>query len=169
MSVVELLRRQPRPQIVDVRSPDEYATGHVPGAINIPVDQVEARVADIDAASEVVLVCQSGSRALIAARRLAHDRPGIQILEGGTGAWVGSGLCTVASAGTRWSLERQVRLGAGILVLAGIVMSMTVNPAWVYLSAFVGLGLTFAGLTNICGMAVLLAKLPWNRPSGRME
>lgn len=64
---------------------------------------------------------------------------------------------------TAWSLERQVRLGAGLLVLVGIVLSLVWNRVWIGVSAFVGFGLTFAGLTDICGMAFLLAKMPWNK------
>ena len=160
------LQSEPRPQIIDVRSPTEFAAGHVPGAVNIPMEQMESRLADLHATA-VVLVCQSGTRAAMVAERLAADRTGLQVLAGGTNAWTNNGLCTVASVRTRWSLERQVRLGAGLLVLAGVGLSLAVDPAWIYLSAFIGAGLTFAGFTNRCGMAALLAKMPWNRPRGK--
>ena len=86
----------------------------------------------------------------------------IAVLEGGTKAWIDAGLSVVSSVKTRWSLERQVRLGAGVLVLIGVVLALTVNPLWVLLCGFVGLGLTFAGLTDICAMGMLLEKMPWN-------
>jgi len=73
-----------------------------------------------------------------------------------------AGLPLASSIKTRWSLERQVRLIAGLLVVLGAVLALTVSPFWVYLSGFVGLGLTFAGLTDICAMGILLAKMPWN-------
>jgi hypothetical protein len=89
----------------------------------------------------------------------------IRVLEGGTKAWIDAGLPVVASVRTRWSLERQVRLGAGLLVLAGAILALTVNPGWLFLCGFVGLGLTFAGLTDICAMGIILGKMPWNKLS----
>jgi hypothetical protein len=86
----------------------------------------------------------------------------ILVLEGGTNAWVQEGLPTVTSVKTRWSLERQVRLGAGLLVLVGAVLAFAVNANWLFLSAFVGLGLTFAGVTDVCPMAEILERMPWN-------
>ena len=83
---------------------------------------------------------------------------------GGTNGWVKSGLPLVASTKSRWSLERQVRLAAGLLVLAGSVLAIVANARWAYVPAFIGLGLIFAGVTDLCGMAALLGRLPWNRP-----
>jgi hypothetical protein len=89
----------------------------------------------------------------------------ITVLEGGTKAWIEADLPVVASVKTRWSLERQVRLGAGLLVLTGAILALTVNPRWLFLCGFVGLGLTFAGLTDICAMGIILEKMPWNKLS----
>lgn len=75
------------------------------------------------------------------------------------------GLPVVASVKTRWSLERQVRLGAGLLVLAGVILGVLISAYWLLLSGFVGMGLTFAGLTDICPMGILLGKMPWNHPN----
>jgi Protein of unknown function (DUF2892) len=86
------------------------------------------------------------------------------VFDGGTTAWQNAGFPLVVNTMTRWALERQVRLIAGLLVLLGAVLALTVNPNWVYLSGLVGLGLTFAGLTDICAMASLLGRMPWNRP-----
>lgn len=151
-------------QLVDVRSPGEYAAGHVPRATNIPLEQVEARLDDLGHVPIAVL-CQSGSRAGMACDALAAHRDDVLLVEGGTDAWVGAGLPLVSTTTSKWALERQVRLIAGLLVLVGTVLSVLITPAWVYLAMFVGAGLTFAGLTNVCGMAFLLARLPWNRPS----
>jgi len=96
------------------------------------------------------------------AELLAPCRREITVLEGGTSAWVQAGLPVVRSVRTRWSLERQVRLGAGLLVLVGVILGFTVSMNWIFLSAFVGLGLTFAGLTDICLMGEFLGKMPWN-------
>jgi rhodanese-related sulfurtransferase len=149
--------------LVDVRSGSEFASGHIPGAINIPMEEIEARLDDLDLNLPIVLICQSGKRARMSASLLEPCQRQITVLEGGTKAWVQAGLPVVASVRTRWSLERQVRLGAGLLVLAGAILALTANPLWVFLCGFVGLGLTFAGLTDICAMGIILGKMPWNR------
>jgi rhodanese-related sulfurtransferase len=151
--------------LVDVRSGSEFAVGHIPGAVNIPMDQIETRLDDLNVNLPIVLVCQTGKRARMTAGLLEPCGRQITVLEGGTKAWIEAGLPVVASVKTRWSLERQVRLGAGLLVLTGATLALTVNPLWTYLCGFIGLGLTFAGLTDICGMAVILEKMPWNRRS----
>jgi rhodanese-related sulfurtransferase len=152
-------------QLVDVRSHSEFAAGHIPGAVNIPLDQIEARLADLSDALPIILICQSGKRARMAAALLQPCGRQFSVLEGGTNAWVEADLPLVASVKTRWSLERQVRLGAGLLVISGVALSRVLSPHWFYLSGFVGLGLTFAGLTDICPMAQILAGMPWNARS----
>ncbi len=149
--------------MVDVRSASEFAAGHIPGTVNVPMEQVERRVADFDMDSQVVLICKSGIRANMVRGWLESKVPHLSVLEGGTDAWVGVGLPLVHSQKARWSLERQVRLGAGVLVLMSVVLAVWVNLAWLGMTAFVGAGLTFAGVTDICGMGILLAKAPWNR------
>ena len=146
--------------VLDVRSAAEFATGHIPGAVNIPMEQVERRMLDIPP-GPLVLVCEAGKRAEIVAGWLS-DQKGVTVLDGGTKAWRTAGYPLVTCAPCRWTLERQVRLIAGIIVLLGTVLAVVVNANWVYLSMFIGAGLTFAGATNICGMAILLAKMPWN-------
>jgi rhodanese-related sulfurtransferase len=145
-----------------VRSASEFSAGHIPGAVNIPMDQIEGRLDDLRPGAPLVLICQSGKRARMTAGLLEPCQREMGVLEGGTEAWVRAGLPVVASVKTRWSLERQVRLGAGMLVLTGVVLALTVNAYWLFLSAFVGAGLTFAGLTDVCPMAEILAKMPWN-------
>jgi len=164
---VSELRHQPPAGalLVDVRSASEFASGHVPGAINIPMDQIEVRLPDLGPNLPLVLVCQSDQRARMTAHLLAPCRSHITVLEGGTKAWAQAGLPLVASVKTRWSLERQVRLGAGLLVLIGAVLALTVNSHWLFLSAFIGLGLSFSGITDICPMAIVLGRMPWNAAS----
>ena len=152
-------------RLIDVRTPSEFAAGHIAGAINIPLDQIESRVADLYPDTLLVLVCKAGTRARMAAELVAPCRAKIAVLEGGMDAWYHSGGSVVASSRTRWSLERQVRLGAGVLVLSGFIASLVLNPRWIFLAAFVGAGLTFAGLTDICAMGAFLARMPWNRAS----
>jgi len=149
-------------QWIDVRSASEYATGHIPGAMNIPLEQIDLRVNDLAPDGPVLLICKGGTRARMAARRLGPCGKELVVLEGGTDAWVSAGYPVVASVAVHWSLERQVRLGAGVLVALGVVLSLLVNLRWIYLSGFVGLGLIFAGLTDICPMGMLLGKMPWN-------
>lgn len=150
-------------QVIDVRSPGEYAAGHIPFAVNMPLEQVENRLDDLKPHTPVVLVCQSGKRAGMCLGNIKHHREDLIILEGGTQAWITAGLPTVQCSASRWSIERQVRLGAGLMILAGTLLSVFLAPGWVYLAMFVGAGLTFAGLSNVCGMANLLAVMPWNK------
>jgi len=152
-----------RHQWIDVRSPGEYASGHIPGAVNIPMDQIEARLKDLLPKVPIVLVCQAGKRARMVAGLLEPCRSDVTILEGGTSAWSSAGLPLVAIVKSRISLERQVRLIAGLLVLLSITLGLTVNQNWIFLAAFVGAGLTFAGITDICLMAGLLLRMPWNQ------
>lgn len=151
-----------RPQMIDVRTPSEYAGGHIPCAVNIPMDQFEARRQDLRLEDGVVLVCKAGARAQMVADWLAAQ-PGVRVLQGGTEAWICQGMEVVESAKSRWSLERQVRLGAGLMVLAGTVAAVSGVHGAIWLAMFVGAGLTFAGATDICMMGVLLAKMPWNQ------
>jgi hypothetical protein len=125
------------------------------------MEQVEMRMADIGS-GPVVLVCEAGTRARIVAGWLEGRQP-VSLLSGGTAAWRLAGFPLVTCAPNRWTLERQVRLTAGLMVFVAALLAVLVNLKWVYLAMFVGAGLTFAGATNICAMAVALAKMPWNR------
>jgi rhodanese-related sulfurtransferase len=166
ITIFQLQNRQLSPaQLVDVRSASEFASGHIPGAVNIPMDQIEARLDDLDLRLPLVLICQSGKRAQMTTELLKPCPGQISVLEGGTKAWIDAGLPIVRSVRTRWSLERQVRLGAGLLTLTGVILALALNPNWIFLCAFVGLGLSFAGLTDICAMGAILAKMPWNKVS----
>ncbi len=155
-------------QLIDVRGPGEFASGHVPRAVNLPMEQVERRLDDIIEDEPIVLICQSGTRACLSEEMLRPHRRNLLVLDGGTTAWVESGLPVVQTAGSRWSIERQVRLMAGMLVFAGSGLAALGNSGWIYLPLMIGAGLTFAGLTNICGMASLCSLMPWNKPA-KME
>ena len=147
--------------LVDVRSASEFGSGHVPGAVNIPMDQVNSRLGDLGSA-KLFLICLSGQRAALVARQLEAIQREAYVVEGGTKAWERAGHPLVRCVKASWSLERQVRLGAGMMILSGLALSVWVGPIWLLLTAFVGAGLTFAGLTDICPMGVLLTKMPWN-------
>ena len=153
--------------LIDVRTPIEFAEVHASGAVNLPLDRLDAgevqrrRGASPD--QPVYLLCKSGARAMKAYEQLSAA--GVNHLvhvEGGTDAWVRAGLPVQRESGVV-SLERQVRIVAGALVLIGVVLGVTVHPGFYGLSAFVGAGLVFAGVTNFCGMGMLLARAPWNR------
>jgi rhodanese-related sulfurtransferase len=151
-------------QLVDVRAPGEFAAGHVPKAVNIPLEQIEGRLDDLGSET-VAVICQSGIRAELARQAIWSHRQDVVVVEGGTSAWKAAGLPLIGVTKSTWALERQVRLVAGLLVLIGTLLSVFAGSGWVYLAMFVGAGLTFAGLTDICGMGILLAKLPWNQPA----
>ena len=163
ITVADLKARSAHSQLIDVRSPSEFASGHIPGTINIPMDQIEFRLADLSSSTPIVLICQMGKRARMTAGLLEPCQLQLSILEGGTSAWMQAGLPVVRSIKSRWSLERQVRLGAGLLVLTAAILALLLDPRWLFLAAFTGLGLTFAGLTDICPMAEILGRMPWNK------
>jgi rhodanese-related sulfurtransferase len=112
------------PQLVDVRSASEFAGGHLAGALSIPLDQIESRIADLDCHRPVVLVCKTGLRSAIACNLLQQLGKPALVLQGGTAAWELAGFPLVRSAKTRWALERQVRLIAGLLVAAGSLLAL---------------------------------------------
>ncbi|MEV7502569.1 rhodanese-like domain-containing protein [Streptomyces sp. NPDC093018] len=158
--------------VIDVRTPGEYAGGHIPGALNIPLDQLDRALPEIRGAAErgeVLVVCASGARSENACRKLAGQGVHTATLVGGTGAWAAQGgeLDRPAACDVRavWSMDRQVRLTAGSLVLLGLALGEFVHPAFRLLSAGVAGGLVFSAVSNTCGMAALLAKLPHNRPA----
>jgi rhodanese-related sulfurtransferase len=152
-------------QLIDVRTPAEFHAAHVEFARNIPLNQLDAAdFADSNAQvrSPLVFICQGGTRGQKACEAL--ERAGIANVAnvaGGTQACITAGLPVVYGKQTI-SLERQVRIAAGSLVLAGLALSL-IHPWFLALSAFVGTGLAFSGLTDTCGMAIILARMPWNR------
>lgn len=155
------------PLLIDVRTPGEYRSGHVPGAINVPLDSEppEALASRVTGRGPVHVICQSGGRSARCCEALARAGAADAVtVEGGTGAWQKAGFpLERAAGGGTISLERQVRIAAGALVVLGVVLGWTVAPAFFALSAFVGAGLVFAGVTDTCGMAMMLAKMPWNQ------
>ena len=151
-------------QLFDVRPYPEFAAGHIGGARLLPLDEISQRLGEIDRSRPVVLVCRTGKRSAQARETLAGAGfEQASELAGGVLAWQQAGLPLERAARAPWALERQVRVAAGSLVLLGVALGVTVHPAFFGLSAFVGAGLVFAGITDWCGMGLLLAKMPWNR------
>ncbi len=151
-------------QLVDVRSALEFSADSIEGSWNIPLEELEDRVHELaDAKAQIVLTCATGNRALMAGQILQRRRfSNFRVMDGGVTGWIKSGL--PYKKGRRVvSVMRQVQLGAGLLVLLGVVLGTFVNP-WLYgISAFVGAGLTVAGTTGFCGMGLVLMRMPWNK------
>lgn len=166
----ELQRRREERHVVDlidVRTPVEYAEIHVEGARLVPLDTLDPHTLSAESTvrngEPLYVICRTGSRAAKAYEKLqAAGVENIFSIEGGTLAWARAGLPVVRGRKVI-SLERQVRIAAGLLVVLGVVLGWLVNPWFLALSAFVGAGLAFAGLTDTCGMGLMLAKMPWNR------
>jgi rhodanese-related sulfurtransferase len=154
-------------QLVDVREGSECDAERVEGALNAPLSRFDALAGAIDPARPVYLLCRSGARASDAASRLlARGHASVFVVEGGLSAWAASGLPVARGVSRVWAMERQVRFGAGSLVLLGVALGLAVDARWLGLSAFVGGGLVFSALTDTCGMAVVLGRMPWNRGCG---
>lgn len=153
-------------ELIDVRTPVEFREVHVSFARNLPLDQLDAAklAAQRSGADQTLyVICRSGSRAKQACEKLvAAGLRNVVNVEGGTQACEQAGL-PVLRGQKAMSLERQVRIAAGSLVFLGSVLGAFVSPYWIALAAFVGAGLVFAGITDTCGMAMLLARMPWNR------
>lgn len=151
--------------LIDVRTPAEFQEVHVEFARNVPLDRLDpAAIPGTGPPGEpLYVICRSGSRGRQACEKIraAGSREVINV-EGGTLACLDVGLPVVRGRKTM-SLERQVRIAAGLLVLVGAVFGWLVHPVFVGLSAFVGAGLVFAGITDTCGMGMVLARMPWNR------
>jgi rhodanese-related sulfurtransferase len=147
--------------VLDVRTPGEFDSAHIPGAYNVPLDLLREHRAELLAHldDQIVLVCRSGARATQAFADIGL--PNVKILEGGMLAWQATDA-PVNRVRPRWDLERQVRLVAGAIVLASVLGSLLV-PGLQWVAALLGAGLVVAALTNTCAMGMLLAKLPYNR------
>jgi rhodanese-related sulfurtransferase len=165
----QLCREDGAIDLIDVRTPAEFRTVHVEGARNIPLDRLDcdsvlaARNGRSD--QPLYVICQSGNRAKQACEKfLAAGCDQVVNIEGGTKACVEAGLPLVRGK-AMMSLERQVRIAAGLLILLGVLLGWQVSEYFYILSGFVGAGLVFAGITDTCGMGMLIAKMPWNRVS----
>ena len=161
----QTLIRESNTLVLDVRSPGEFETAHIDGAVNIPVDRLDPHLREIvsNAGGTMVLVCQSGGRAEQAATKLKREgKQDLVLLEGGMNAWQQSGAPLQRGEVQRWSLERQVRLVAGSMVMSSVAASALV-PRLKWVGAGVGGGLVFAAVSNTCMMGNLLSKLPYNR------
>ena len=151
-------------QVVDVRDYAEYANGHAAGAKSFPLADLERRSGELDHAQPVYVMCRTG-------RRYAAGREKLKALgfadavnvAGGFEAWKKENLPVEKDEKAPWSLERQVRFAAGLLVLTGVLASVFVHPYSLLLAGLAGTGLVLAAATDTCLMGMLLAKMPWNK------
>lgn len=150
--------------LVDIREGDEVARERIAGGVVAPLSVFEEAHLDIRPGRDVVFMCRTGNRTGAHCVRLADRIPGkAYVLEGGLDGWKAQGLPTLTNAKAPIELMRQVQMTAGGLILIGAALGLLVHPGFWGLPAFVGAGLFFAGATGFCGMARLLAVMPWNR------
>lgn len=156
-------------QVIDVRTPLEFREVHATCAKNIPLDKLDpAEIAKTrnGSSESLYVICKSGARGKQACEKLvAAGQSNVVNVDGGTAAWEQAGLPVVRGQ-KAMSLERQVRIAAGSIVFAGVLLSYFVHPYFIWLSGFIGAGLVFAGVTDTCGMGMVIAKMPWNQVRG---
>jgi len=150
------------PFLLDVRTPLEFESERIEGSLNVPLDRLGARLDEVPDRADVVVVCRTGVRATIAAETLARAGRRARVLEGGMHAWRRARL-PLREGRKRLAVDRQVQLIAGTMVLTGVALGTLLSPWFLALAAFFGAGLTFAGATGTCGLALVLMKMPWNR------
>jgi rhodanese-related sulfurtransferase len=159
----QVLQSQPNARLIDVRTRAEFEQVHAQPAQHIPMDELNPDLLK-DCDGPVLLICKSGARASNCAERLCGQLSAeICVVDGGTEAWTAAGLPVVRTNRRTISLERQVRITVGSLVLLFSILALTVDTRFAALPAFLGAGLLFAGITDWCGLGLLLARMPWNR------
>ena len=171
--LAELCQSNDNVELIDVRTPVEFRELHSSYARNVPLESLNPQQVmnkrNGNADQPLYVICRSGSRSTKACEKLVKaGYDNIVNVDGGTSAWEAAGLPVVRGK-KAMSLERQVRIAAGFLVFLGAVLGYFVNPAWIGLSACVGAGLMFAGITDTCAMGMMIAKMPWNQVKGTCE
>jgi rhodanese-related sulfurtransferase len=160
----KILTAQPSAAVIDVRTPVEFGEVHVQQARSVPLDDLKPGALGLTKDQPVYLLCRSGQRATKAAEKFAKEGfTQLIVIEGGTLAWIDANLPVTRGVTKVISLERQVRITAGAIVFTGVLLAHFVNFHFIWVSGFIGAGLVFAGITDFCGMGLLLAKMPWNR------
>ena len=159
-----ILAQKPSATVLDVRTPVEFAAVRIPQSKNIPLDELNSAALNCNGDEPIYLICSSGQRAMRAADKLAGEGIATPIVvAGGTQEWIKSNLPVLRSHTKVLSLERQVRIAAGSLVLVGFLLGWFVDHWFFLVTGLVGAGLIFAGITDFCGMGLLLAKMTWNK------
>ena len=157
-------------RLIDVREYPEFAAGHLEGSELVPLSTLATASTPWDRDAPILLLCRSGRRAEQARQQLGSmGFKKLSILEGGVDQWAAQGKPLLTLERRPWSLERQVRIAAGSLILLTMVLAFTLSRYFLFATAFVGAGLIFAGVSDLCMMATALGVLPWNRLSGRCQ
>jgi glyoxylase-like metal-dependent hydrolase (beta-lactamase superfamily II)/rhodanese-related sulfurtransferase len=161
---LSLAQKDPQVKLLDVRSALEFSQVHIKDSVNVPIDMLSGKINDLSGSNQTYIVlCHAGNRSPMAADMLIQSGiHGVKVMQGGMTRWQKEGLPAIRGEGGI-SLERQVRLIAGSLVLAGILLSLLIDWAFILIPVFVSCGLIFAGLTDNCLMGMLLMKLPYNK------
>jgi rhodanese-related sulfurtransferase len=156
--------------LIDVREPAEHRAENIEGAKLVPLSTISKSNLPDAKGKKLVIHCRSGGRSNNACLKLLEEDPNIEVynLEGGISAWAGGGHAVIKSGKAFLPLDRQVQLTIGLFVLGGSLLAYYVNPLFTILTGFMGAGLTFAGLSGYCGLAMLMAKIPWNKVSGNV-
>lgn len=155
--------------LIDIREPDEFAREHVAEAIHAPLSSFDQVPVKLPNGRDIIYTCRTGNRTGVNCARLAARVPGKAfVLEGGLDAWKAQGLATRTDKSRPIEIMRQVQMAAGGLILLGVTLGLWVHPAFWAISALVGAGLFVAGATGFCGMARLLAAMPWNRNAAKV-
>ncbi|MEY5013645.1 MAG: hypothetical protein RIS92_3 [Verrucomicrobiota bacterium] len=159
-----LMMGRPGVRVIDVRTSVEFEGVRVAGAESVPLDRLEPSRFIGGGGSGVLVFCQSGGRAGRAAERLAGAGvEGCVVVDGGMDAWVAAGLPAVRGVGGGLPLMRQVQLVVGALGATGAGLALWVDVRWAWMPLVIGAGLLMAGATGFCGLALVLARMPWNR------
>jgi len=161
---LSLLKRDPQAKILDVRSAFEFSQVHIEPSVNIPIDMLSAKINELSQSKQsYVVLCHTGNRAAMAADMLIQSGiHAVKVIQGGIAHWQNEKLPVIKGEGGI-SLERQVRIIAGSLILLGIILSWLLHWAFIFISVFVCCGLVYAGLSDNCLMGMLLMKLPYNK------
>lgn len=151
--------------LVDVREPAEHAAQNIKGATLLPLSRISKSTLPPCTGKKLVIHCRKGGRGGTACEKLLAEDPNIEIynLEGGLAAWVEAGLAIESSGSKILPLDQQVQLVIGILLITGSVVGYIFSPAWFLFTGCIGIGLSIAGLTGFCGLAYVMAKMPWNQ------
>jgi rhodanese-related sulfurtransferase len=166
----ELLSSGGECQVIDVREFSEFNNERIADAQLMPLSNFEKHADEVDHSKPVYIMCRSGNRAKQAAEKLAkRGFADVHVIEGGMAAWANANLPIIKGESKVWSLERQVRFTAGLLVLTGVLLAALVHSYFIIVSAFIGAGLVFSAVTDTCAMGMMLARMPWNRGPAECE